>query len=209
MTNFDFEPLLLIQFLLPGFVFQMTRVKLGAKEPEKFALLNFFVTGIGLALFIFPLMSMIGVDPVFVSSTEKLSQSMGQIYQRPFAWIFQVFLIPICLALFFVAIENQVKKAKFPKHLGFKKESTRTSALQAAISEHKHRYPLLRIVLLDGKVIYGMLTASSIIESDSDEMNLFLSTVYYMNKGKLELDRMSSGVYIKGKEIRYISFLLK
>lgn len=71
----------------------------------------------------------------------------------------------------------------------------------------RHQPVFVQITLVDGKVLRGRCDNESFASSECGERDIFLEQGYYINKNDdWKLDNGSDGIYVNGKQIRYIEF---
>ena len=202
-----------ITILVPGFVirrFQAIFLTLPDPKHEKEALLLIALYGLANLAFTWPLLLLIGVDPLTPlltsASVPDLVASLKGTHTL--VWLGQLFLAPVCLAIMRSYLERVGIINRFLSKLGLPPVRATTYAWDKAFAMYREFDVLVSVTLKgDGTVLYGRYGADGLAGVKGTDADLFLDQVYIPTEdGSLVLDETSQGILIPASEIRYLVF---
>jgi hypothetical protein len=212
MTTTIFSLVLIATVLIPGHVFRRFQRRFLITSTPTLPnehLLDLAITGLWNVALTWPLLAVCGIDPLgALLATSDVSSLVRAIHQHGVAWLAQILVAPMVLAIFSAYVFRKGWIQDALTWAGIVPQPQCAQAFDAAFYAHRDVAALVCVTLKDGTLLYGGWDPGSAASSSASERDLFLSTVYLLDDGSEEYvqDETCSGILIRGDQIAYVTF---
>lgn len=202
----------LIQLIVPGFVFKKTRSRFlvinDAKHKED-TLIGYIVTGIIVTAIIWPFCVLLGLDPFGnLLTADKFNVLFKALIGSPVRWLSQLFVAPLVLAILVTYCERLTWASNLLSRIGLPPVPRHPNALDQACHVHRGKDPIVRIERKSGELVYGRMGPASCVTANSGYPDVYLDAVYFYDPVTNDLVESDTctGQVVLGSEIATLTF---
>lgn len=212
MTELIWTLVVAITILVPGAVirrFQAQFLTIPDPKHEKEALLLLVLYGLANLALTWPLLLVIGVDPLtplfLANNMQELVVALRS--HHALVWLAQLFVAPVFLAVARAYLERSGIISRALSRAGLTPVRSSPHAWDAAFALHRRDDRLVSVTLKNGTVLHGRYGSDAMAGVRAADGDLYLDEVYIpAESGCLELCEESRGILISGTEVSYLVF---